>query len=112
WKLLKTIDITVPLLRKEEIAPKEIELTPDGKYAFVALGSAKHVAVIDRSTYTVVTSILVGARPWGMALTPDGKKLYVANGSSNDVTVIDVEKLRAVKTMRTGRYPWTVAAEH
>ena len=90
------------------MTPKEIELTRDGKLAFVALGRAKHVAVIDAQTYKVRKFLLVGGRPWGLAFTSDERKLYVANGSSNDVSIIDVRKLTVTKSVPTGRFPWTV----
>jgi YVTN family beta-propeller protein len=86
-----------------------VRITPDGKTAFVALGPANRVAVIDTATFKVTKYLLVGQRVWQLALTPDGKKLLTTNGASNDVSVIDVEALKVVKSIRTGRYPWGVA---
>ena len=47
------IAFDVPGLRKEQIQPVGIRFTPDGKLAFVALGPANRVAVIDAATKKV-----------------------------------------------------------
>ncbi|MEE8291546.1 MAG: hypothetical protein V3R80_08710, partial [Candidatus Tectomicrobia bacterium] len=111
WQVVKKISISLRGVRKHNITPKEIELTRDGKLAFVALGRANHVVVIDAPTYTVRKFLLVGGRPWGMALSSDEGTLYVANGTSNDVSIIDVGKLKATKSVPTGRFPWTVVVD-
>jgi len=90
----------------DRIQPVGIELTSDGKHAFVALGPSNRIAVIDRETYEPVEYILVGRRVWHTALTPQEDKLYTTNGVSGDVTVIDVESLKAEKTIKVGRFPW------
>ena len=86
-----------------------IDFSKDGKLAFVALGPANRVAVIDAATYEVKQYILVGQRPWHLELDPEGKKLYVANGLINDMTVIDVPTLKAEKLVAVGWLPWGVA---
>jgi len=78
--------------------------------AFIALGPANRVAVIDPKTYEVQKYILVGQRDWNMGFSPDGKRLYVANGVSNDITIIDVADQKAVKSVPVGRSPWGVVA--
>ena len=83
-----------------------IEFTNDGKLAFVAIGRANRLAVVDTATYEVKDFILIGQRPWHMALSPDGKKLYTANGLTNDMTVVDVESLKAERSVPVGRLPW------
>ncbi len=81
----------------------------DGKYAFVALGPANHVAVIDAKTYKVIKYLLVGNRVWQLDFAENEKKLYTTNGVSGDVSVIDVENLKVEKTIKVGRYPWGLA---
>jgi DNA-binding beta-propeller fold protein YncE len=41
--------------------------------------------VIDAASDSVLASVEVGVRPWGIALTGDGRKLYSVNGPSGDV---------------------------
>jgi YVTN family beta-propeller protein len=61
------------------------------------------------ATDSVIASVPVGQRPWGIAVTPDGKKLYTANGPSNDVSVVNTESLTVVKRIPVGKLPWGVA---
>ncbi len=84
------ITFNIPGLRSEAIQPVGIGITKDGKTAFVALGPANRVAVVDATTHEVTKYLLVGQRVWHMAFTPDEKYLLVTNGVSNDVSVIDV----------------------
>ena len=65
----------MPGLRSEEIQPVGIRFTSDGKLAFVALGPANRVAVIDAATKKVIKYMLVGQRVWHLALTPGDKQL-------------------------------------
>ena len=84
------INFEIPGLRAEAIQPVGIGITRDGKTAFVALGPANRVAVVDAATHEVTKYLLVGQRVWHMAFTPDEKYLLTTNGVSNDVSVIDV----------------------
>lgn len=68
-------------VRAELIQPMGIVFSKDGKQAFVAIGRANRIAVVDTATYAVPDYILSGQRPWHMAISPDGTKLYSATGS-------------------------------
>ena len=65
--------------------------------------------MIDTATQSVVASIPVGQRTWGIGLARDGRKLYAANGLSNDVSVIDTRSCQVVATVPAGDGPWGVA---
>jgi PQQ-dependent catabolism-associated beta-propeller protein len=108
-EIIREISFEIPGIQKDRIQPVGIRLTSDGKYAFVALGPANHVAVIDAKTYEVLKYLVVGRRVWHLGLTPDEKLLFTTNGVSGDVTVIDVDDLKAIKSIKVGRYPWGVA---
>jgi YVTN family beta-propeller protein len=95
-------------LRREAIQPVGIRFAGDDATAFVALGPANRVAVIDTHSYTVRQYLLVGQRVWQMAFTPDEKFLLTTNGLSNDISVVDVGALRVVKSIPVGRLPWGV----
>jgi YVTN family beta-propeller protein len=69
--------------------PFAIAITPDGKYAYVTnFGSNNFspvgttVSVIDLSSNTIVSTILLGIQPSGIAITPDGSFAYVSNYST------------------------------
>ena len=79
-----------------------------GKTAFVALGPANRVAVVDATSHKVTKYLLVGQRVWHMAFTPDEKYLMVTNGVSNDVSVIDVAAQNVIKTIQVGELPWGI----
>ncbi|WP_374547872.1 PQQ-dependent catabolism-associated beta-propeller protein, partial [Rhodoblastus sp.] len=109
-KIIKKIRFEVPGLTREEIQPVGIRLTSDGKTAFVALGPANRVAVVDAQTFEVRKYLLVGQRVWHLALTPDEKLLFTTNGNSNDVSVIDVAALKVIKTIPVGQAPLGVVS--
>src|SRR5262249_10182031 len=102
------IAFKLPGVPQDAVQPVGVRITKDAKRAFVALGPANRVAVIDATTFKVERYVLVGQRVWQLALTPDEKFLFTTNGASNDVTVIDMQKLRAVRSIKVGRYPWGV----
>ena len=83
-------------------------MTRDGNTAFVALGRANHVAVVDVVNRKVKNYLLVGKRPWGLALSSDEKKLFVANGLSDDISVIDVTKNKVIRSIPVGQVPYGI----
>ena len=107
-KVIKRITFDIPGVNKELIQAVGINLSADGKYAFVALGPSNRVVVIDQKTHEVLKYLLVGQRVWHMAFTPDEKQLYTTNGVSNDVSVIDIADLKVTKSIPVGREPWGV----
>ncbi|HYH20838.1 MAG TPA: PQQ-dependent catabolism-associated beta-propeller protein, partial [Azospirillum sp.] len=106
---VKTIGFEIKGIHKDRIQPVGVKLTADGKTAFVALGPANHVAVVDTATFRVTDYLLVGRRVWHMGFTPDEALMLTTNGVSGDVSVIDVPARKVVKTIKVGRYPWGVA---
>ena len=102
------IEFAIPGMRKEAIQPVGISITADAKTAFIALGPANRIAVVDATTHQVTKYLLVGQRVWHMAFTPDEKYLLVTNGVSNDVSVIDVAALKVIKTIQVGELPWGI----
>jgi len=94
--------------RKEQVTPVDLLITRDGSRAYVALGRANHVAVVDVASRKVIEYILVGRRAWGLSLTHDEKKLYVANGLSDDISIIDTTNLKVIKSIPVGRVPYGI----
>jgi PQQ-dependent catabolism-associated beta-propeller protein len=108
-RVIKKITFKIPSVNDEAIQPVGIRITKDGTKAFVALGPANRVAVIDAKTYEVGKYLPVGQRVWQLAFTPDEKQLFTTNGTSNDVSVIDVAAEKVVKSIPVGLLPWGVA---
>jgi len=106
--VLKRITFAIPNIPNETIQPVGIVLTKDRKYAFVALGPANHVAVIDAQSFEVLKYLLVGQRVWNLAFNADQSRLYTTNGISNDISVIDVAAQKVIKSVPVGEQPWGV----
>lgn len=98
-------------MRREDVTPVGMALSPDGKTAYVGLGRANHVAAVDVASRQVKGYVLVGKRAWGLAVSRDGKRLYVANGLSDDMTIVDTEAMKATKSIKVGRVPHTVVVD-
>ncbi|HXZ49785.1 MAG TPA: IPTL-CTERM sorting domain-containing protein [Usitatibacter sp.] len=60
---------------------------------------ADNVVVVVDSSFAVVTSIPVGAKPQGMALDPSGTRLYVANFNSDSVSIISTATNTVIQTV-------------
>jgi YVTN family beta-propeller protein len=99
---LKTISLGKPGI----IKPMYVLLSPDTKKLYVSTGRGKQVFTVDTTTNTVLGSVEVGRRPWGLALSLDNKNLYTANGPSNDVSVVDLATNTVTKKIKAGEGPW------
>jgi len=110
-QIIKKITFEIKGVHKDKVQPVGVKLSDDGRYAFVALGPANHVAVVNAKTYEVEDYILVGRRVWHMTFHEDQGLLLATNGISGDVSVIDVNKMKAIKTIKVGRYPWGVVVK-
>ncbi len=107
-KIIKKIGFEIPGMRTEAIQPVGIKLTEDGSRAFVALGPAARVAVVDTESLEVEKYLLVGQRVWNLDLSPDGKRMFTTNGVSNDMSIVDLERLKVIKSIPVGQLPWGV----
>ena len=106
--VVHTVNFAIPGVPAESVQPVGIAITPDAKTAFVALGPANRIAVVDTKTYEVSKYLLVGQRVWNLAFSLDARRLYTTNGVSNDLSVIDVDALRVTKSVPVGQLPWGV----
>src|SRR5207247_3494812 len=72
-------------IRDGKTKPVRIAFSPDGRLAYLTEGAAASVSVVDVARRTVIDSIVVGRRPWGIALSPDGRWLDPADRPSGRV---------------------------
>ena len=107
-KVTGTVEFKPKGFRPEDVTPVGITTTGDGATAFVALGRANHVAVVDVTSLDVEDYILVGSRAWNTTLNRDESLLFVANGLSDDISIIDVAERRVIKSVPVGRVPYAV----
>ena len=110
-KIIHKIKFAIPGVNPNKIQPVAVKLTDDGSKAFVALGPANRVAVINAKTYEVEDYMLVGRRVWQMAFNADQSLLLTTNGISGDVSVIDVKNRKVIKSIKVGRFPWGVTVQ-
>jgi PQQ-dependent catabolism-associated beta-propeller protein len=110
-QITHTIKLEVPGLNNDLIQPVGVLIDKNRRYAYVALGPANRVAVINAKTYQVEQYLLVGQRVWNLAFSSDQQRLFTTNGLSNDVSIIDLANFKVTKSVAVGRYPWGVAVK-
>jgi PQQ-dependent catabolism-associated beta-propeller protein len=108
-QVIKTISFEVSGITNDKIQPVGVVIDKDRNRAYVALGPANRVAVINAKTFEVEKVLLVGQRVWNLAFSPDQKHLYTTNGVSNDISLIDLDTQTVTKSVGVGTYPWGVA---
>ena len=67
------------------------------------------MVAIDTKSDTVIASLAVGKRPWGVGVSADGTRIYTANGPSHDVTVVDAATFTVLRRVPAGTMPWGIA---
>src|SRR5215211_1478017 len=87
---------------------KDILLTPDGRFAYIANQSAGQVDVIDTTTYGV-TVIPAGAGSRRLCISPAADRVYCANYKSNTVTVVDTATKQLIANIPVGQRPRAIA---
>jgi PQQ-dependent catabolism-associated beta-propeller protein len=109
-EIVHKIGFEVPGVLPEALQPVGVRVTEDGSRAYVALGPANRVAVVDAKSWEVTDYLLVGQRVWQLAFSPDGTRLYTTNGNSNDISIIDVATDKVERSVQVGEQPWGVVA--
>ena len=97
---------------KVGMAPEEIAITPNGRYAYVTNTTSDTVSVLDfpaGHAPHVIKTIRVGFSPEGISVTPNGKYAFVANNGSGTVSEIQISRDRVIHTIRTRGFPEAVA---
>jgi PQQ-dependent catabolism-associated beta-propeller protein len=106
WK--GRVEFQMRAIRRELFTPVDLVITSDGTKAYVALGRANHVAVINVRSREVLDYIVVGKRPWGLRLNADESRLWVANGLSDDVSIIDTRTNKVLLSVPVGQVPYGI----
>jgi len=85
--------------------PTSIAITPDGTKIYVGNNNGPQiVSVIDTTTYTVITTVGVGANPHYIAITPNGAYAYVTSWLYNNVYVINTTTNAVIATIPVGTH--------
>jgi PQQ-dependent catabolism-associated beta-propeller protein len=102
------VEFQLRAIRRELFTPVDIVITSDGSKAYVALGRANHVAVINAKSREVMDYIVVGKRAWGLRLNADESRLWVANGLSDDVSIVDTRTNKVLVSVPVGQVPYGI----
>ncbi len=103
--------------------PNALLLSPDERRLYVSLANADRLAVVDTTTWKVLTypattlpgQLHPGTYPNALAQSSDGERLFVANASSNAVAVFDSDNFKpdapepAMGFIPTESYPTALA---
>jgi YVTN family beta-propeller protein len=68
------------------------------------------VSVVNTSTNAIVTTIPVGANPYGVTVSPDGSRVYIANLSAQSISVINTATNTVIATIPVGFSPKPLAS--
>lgn len=98
-------------LDDKKAKPKDILLSKDEKFVYVAAGRANKIMVMDAASLDVIKGIPVGKRVWGLAMNNDKSRLFTTDGVSGTVSVIDTEAHKVIKTIEVGAFPWGVMVD-
>lgn len=90
---------TVPNLGRY---PRGIVVTPDSRYAYVAVMGESHIAKVDLQSRTVVGTIEVGRGPRHVVLDPEGRYLYASLNQLGEVVKVDLTTDQVVARVPTG----------
>ena len=100
---LKNRTHTADIDLRPYIAPHTLKLGPDG-FVYITCENSAVVAVIDRSTNTVVDAIDSGStNGHRLIIAPDGQRLYTENEEDSTVSVIDLPKRKLLGKIATPR---------
>ncbi|HDQ25538.1 MAG TPA: hypothetical protein ENN43_02190 [bacterium] len=71
--------------------PKDIKLTPDEQFLYIAGYDTNALYRLRTRNFTIDSDFIsVGSSPVSLAITPDSKKIYVINSRSKNVTIVDL----------------------
>ena len=82
-----------------------MQLSPDGRWLYIACEDSDQVVAVDTRTQQVTRRIRVGRMPRGIALSPSGKTLYVSNENDDNVTEIDAQTFQIRRRLGAGWGP-------
>jgi len=91
--------------------PHEVAVTPDGRFAFVAIYAAPgpvyghHIQVVDVATRTEVGRIDLGEfrGPHGLAISRDGNRLYATVEASKALLEVSISERKVTRSFPTGQ---------
>ena len=91
----------VTAIIRELAAPHDVEIAPDGRFAYVTEEGGGRVAVISLTQNRVVRRVAVGPRPHDLAVSPNGRRVWVTHGSSgSQLTILETASPARARVLR------------
>src|SRR5262245_48005176 len=93
---LAVVDVAarkVPKRIATPASPFGVDLSPDGRMAYVSISEPNQVLAIDVASGAIKQTTHVGGEPQGVAVRPDGKVVFVAAHGSDELCAIDTKKM-------------------
>jgi YVTN family beta-propeller protein len=102
------------------LSPQRIEISKDGKFAYVLTRMGGQEGGTDASSPVLFAMpildkhdasrfVRVGRAPWGLAVSDDGGLIYVSSNADSTITVIDGKTLKVLATVPVNKDPQAVA---
>lgn len=89
-----------------------IDMTPDGKYLYLASGDFKegdqynYISIVDTKKQKIIKEIRTNSKsPSHIDFSKDGSLAYVANILSNEISLLDTNKMEIIATIPVGTVP-------
>ena len=97
-------------VRGTPISPQRIEVSPDGKFAYVLtrFGTGLFSMAIT-GAHDESKTIPLGQAPWGLTMSQDGTRLYATNNGDNNILVLDTETFQVINDIPAGKDPNGIA---
>jgi len=92
-------------------SPAHIVHDESRKRLYVVLREDNELAVIDESSFSIISKIAVGQAPFALAFDPNGTRILVANVRSGTLSIIDADKLTLTTTIDAGKSPYGIAID-
>jgi YVTN family beta-propeller protein len=92
-------------VQKIDMTPVDLVITKDGKTAYVTLGHAGRLAVVNVRARTVRDYIPIGLRSSGLAMASDENTLYVADSFGGALHLVDVKSHKVTGSIPLDRTP-------
>jgi YVTN family beta-propeller protein len=91
--------------------PEGIDVSPDGRFLWVANRSGGNVMVVDTKTDEIVDTMPAGDFPIRVKFTPNGKRVLISNARGNELVVFDAKSREKVGRIDTGEAPIGILVE-
>lgn len=102
--IIDTATLRVRMIVATDGEPYGVVIAPSGNVAYVASAAQNAIDVIRISgdQARIVSRIIVGPKPKGLALSSDGSTLFVTHFLSGDVTLVSTSTWRVTQVIATG----------